>query len=208
VGIANGKSTVRAVEPRTEGVLRLLHIGSLEHLPTYTSLEFLLAKVFPQLDAEILTCLKVEVIGKINPNGKRDKAIMELARPYPMVRFSGFVDEIRTAYARNDLQVVASTQATGVRTRIIESWAFGMPVLSTTVGAGGLEGLAPDKNILIADDPGDFARTLEELLRAPQRLDEIASAARRTYEEYYSRSVIAARFGALLNKHFGLQLSA
>jgi glycosyltransferase involved in cell wall biosynthesis len=121
-----------------------------------------------------------------------------------MVRFSGFVEDIRSAYRRNDLQVIASTQATGLRTRLIESWAFGMPVLATTVGASGVEHLAPGRNILIADDPRDYARNIKELLHHPERLDEIAVAARQTYEAYYSRRAVAAVLQKLLIKHFGL----
>jgi len=71
------------------------------------------------------------------------------------------------------------------RARIVESWAFGLPVLSTTVGAGGVKYLAPGENILIADDPREFAQYLRELIHAPKRLDEIAVAARQTYETLF-----------------------
>lgn len=191
---------------RNAGQLRMLHIGALGHLPTYTSLEFLLTRVFPLLDADTLSRLSFEVAGASEAGNTRVKAIMEMARPYPMVRFTGFVDDIRDAYRRNDLQVVASTQATGRRTRIIESWAFGLPVLSTTVGSGGVKHLAPGRNILIADDPHDFARTLRELIHTPERLDEIARSARQTYDKNFGRTVVATALREQLNKHFGLNL--
>lgn len=184
----------------------MMHVGYLEHLPTFTSLEFILLKVFPLLDADTISRLKLEVIGEPDTAGARTKAILEMARPYPMVRFSGLIEDIRAAYRRNDLQLVGSSRATGVRTRIIESWAFGMPVLSTTVGAGGVEGLAPGRNILIADDPQDFARNLRELIHAPEQLDRIASAARETYEARYGRRAVAAALHELLNTHFDLRL--
>jgi glycosyltransferase involved in cell wall biosynthesis len=206
--IPYGERTIVSGEGRKPGELRMMHIGALDHLPSYTSLEFLFTRVFPLLGANTLSRLQLEVVGSSVPNGARTKAIMEMARPYPMVRFSGFVDNIRTAYRRNDLQVVASTQATGVRTRIIESWAYGMPVLSTTVGAGGVKDIAPGRNIFIADDPRDFARTLQELIHAPERLDEIARAARQTYEAKCGRRVVAAALRELLNTHFGLRLTS
>jgi glycosyltransferase involved in cell wall biosynthesis len=206
MSIPYGETTIVSGESRKLGELRLMHIGYLEHLPTYTSLEFLFSKVFPLLDTDTLSRLKLEVAGISVADGARTKAIMEMARPYPLVRFSGFVEDIRTAYRRNDLQVVASTQATGVRTRIVESWAFGLPVLCTTVGAGGVNDLAPGQNILIADDPRDFARNLQELLHNPERLDQIAVAARQTYEAKHSRPAVAAALRELLNTHFGLRL--
>ncbi|HEY1257084.1 MAG TPA: glycosyltransferase family 4 protein, partial [Terracidiphilus sp.] len=157
-------------EQDADGVLRLLHIGGLVHLATYSSLEYILTKVFPLLDSDTISRLRLEVVGKWEAGEIQAEAIMEMAKPYPMVRFSGFVEDIRTAYRRNDIQVVASTQATGVRTRVIESWAYGMPVLSTTLGAGGVEHVAPGQNILIADEPRDFAQRLKELIHAPERL--------------------------------------
>jgi hypothetical protein len=189
-----------------DGVLRLLHIGGLVHLATYSSLEYLFTKVFPLLDSNTISRLRLEVVGKWDAGEIQAEAIMEMARPYPMVRFSGFVEDIHSAYSRNDLQVVASTQATGVRTRVIESWAYGMPVLSTTMGAGGVEHVAPGKNILIADDPRHYAQYLKELIHAPERLNEISIAARRTYEEKYSRRAVASALRDLLNARFNLQL--
>ena len=206
MSVAFGDLPIVAERDRVAGKLRLVHIGALEHLPSYTSLEFLLTRVFPMLDADTVSRLKLEVAGRLDPDGAQTKAIMEMARPYPMVRFSGFVDDIRTAYRRNDLQVVASTQATGLRTRIVESWAFGMPVLCTTVAAGGVQHLAPGRNILVADDPRDFARVLKELMHNPQRLDEIAAAARQTYDAEHSRLAVATALRELLNTHFGLKL--
>jgi glycosyltransferase involved in cell wall biosynthesis len=208
LSIANGETTIVSGKHRTAGELRLLHIGAFDHLPSYTSLEFLLNRVFPLLDANTLSRLQLEIVGTSEPDGARTRAIMEMARPYPMVRFSGFVDDIRTAYRRNDLQIVASTQATGVRTRIVESWAFGMPVLSTTVGAGGIKDLAPGRNILIADEPRDYAQILQELIHAPERLDEIAVAARQTYESKYGRRAVAVALQEILNTHFGLRLTS
>jgi glycosyltransferase involved in cell wall biosynthesis len=201
----NSPAAVERRGPSDE--LRLLHVGVLGNPACYTSLEFLFTKVFPLLDSETLSRLKFESAGKCDFDGALFKAIREMADPYPMVQFSGFVDDIRTAYQRNDLQVVASTQATGTRTRIVESWAYGMPVLSTTVGTGGVAGLEPGKNILIADDPRDFARALKELVHAPRRLDEIAAAARQSYETEYGRGAVAGALGKLLNSRFGLELN-
>jgi glycosyltransferase involved in cell wall biosynthesis len=183
-----------------------LHLGGLHGAPSFTSLQFLLGKVFPLLDPDTISRLKLEVLGKFEAGEPRAKTIIEMARPYPMVSFCGFVEDIRAAYRRNDLQVVASTQATGRRTRIIESWALGMPVLSTQVGVGGVTHLAPGQNILIANDPSDFARILKELAHNHERLDEIAKAARATYELAFGRRTVANTLWELLRTSFGVEL--
>jgi glycosyltransferase involved in cell wall biosynthesis len=132
---------------------------------------------------------------------ERARTIQELAAAYPTVRLAGFQQEIRPFYAEADLQVVGSTAATGLRTRIVESFAYEVPVLSTRVGAEGVEGLAADENILLADDPAVFADRIRELLRQPGRLGSLAEAGRRTYERLYSRSAVASRLRELLEQH-------
>jgi glycosyltransferase involved in cell wall biosynthesis len=204
--ILHGENPVIDKKNVANDELRLLHIGALKHLATYSSLEYLFTKVFPLLDEDTISRITLEVVGKWEDGEIQAEAIFKMAKPYPMVRFSGFVEEIRDAYSRNDLQVVASTQATGVRTRVIESWAYGMPVLSTTMGVGGVEHVAPNQNILIADEPGNYAQCLKELIHAPERLGEISMAARRTYEENFSRQSVAIALRELLNARFNLQL--
>jgi len=98
------------------------------------------------------------------------------------------------------------TKATGRRSRIIESWAYGLPVLCTTVAAGGVRYLEPGRNILIADDPRDFARILKELIDTPNRLNEIAVAARQTYDAKFGRQAVAGALRELLNTYFALEL--
>jgi glycosyltransferase involved in cell wall biosynthesis len=204
--VTNDDATVAGGTGRSDGHLRLLHVGALDLPANYSSLEFLFTRVFPLLDADTISRLKFEVAGTSAVGHARTQAIMEMARPYPMVRFSGFVEDIRTAYARNDLQVVASTRATGRRSRIIESWAYGMPVLCTTVAAGGVRYLEPGRNLLLANDPRDFARILQELIHAPNRLDEIAVSARQTYDAKFGRQAVADALRNLLNEYFGLEL--
>jgi glycosyltransferase involved in cell wall biosynthesis len=79
-----------------------------------------------------------------------------------------------------------------------------MPVLSTQVGVGGVTHLAPGRNILIADDPADFARILTELLHNHNRLDDVAKAARSTYELAFGRQTVANSLRELLQTSFGL----
>jgi hypothetical protein len=206
ISIIDGDAPLVSNDRRKDGKLRLMHVGFWANPATYTSLEFLFTKVFPLLDRDTLSRMTLEITGSTVPNSALTNAIHEMARPYPMVRFSGTVNDIRSAYQRNDLHVVASTKATGRRARVIESWAFGMPVLCTTIGAGGVEHLTPGENILIADDPREFARYLQELVHAPKRLDEIATAARHTYDMYFRRQDVASVLRKLLNLHFGLKL--
>ena len=124
-----------------------------------------------------------------------------MPKPASQKRTVDFQREIRPFYGSTDLQVVGSTEATGLRTRIVESFAYQVPVLSTGVGAEGVEGLEPGRNILLADDPAAFASEIEALIRQPSRLAEIASAGRKTYSSLYSRGAVALRLQFLLSQY-------
>ena len=182
------------------GQLRLLHLGRIDSIQTFRSLEFLLKEVFPLLESKVLNSIHLSVVGKITDNS-RTQRILDLASLYPQVGFLGFQDEIRDAYASADLQVVGSKDTTGLRTRIIESFAYGLPVLSTHTGAEGIVGLQSGENILLEEDPEAFARTLTTLLYQPNLLSEIAAGGRRLYDKHYSRQVASERLGQLLSQY-------
>ena len=182
------------------GILRLLHVGRIDSLPSFRSLQFILADVFPLLSPSVLDRLELVVVGEVR-DSERSASIRALASAYPQVSFLGFVEDLRSVYATCDLQVVGSTAATGLRTRIVQSFAFGVPVLSTTVGAEGLEGLSPGDDILLADSDHAFADRLVELTEDPGQLAAVADRARATYDRSFSREVVAERLGAMLRSH-------
>ncbi|HET6979203.1 MAG TPA: glycosyltransferase family 4 protein [Pyrinomonadaceae bacterium] len=184
------------------GKLNLLHLGRVSHLPSYRSLEFLFRHVFPLLPASTLERISMEVVGTVEPEDERAKTILKLAEPYRNVVFRGFVPDVVPYYQSCDVQAVGSTDASGLRTRTIESFAYGLPVLSTSVGAKGIPGLTPGRELLIEDTPEGFARQLGELLETPELLSVISGQSREFYRSNHARPVIAERLNLYLEKHF------
>jgi len=140
----------------------------------------------PQLAPEVLEGLELWVVGTVADSFYCNR-ILEIAKPYPQVRFFGFAEDLREMYAQVDVQVVGGVKASGLRTRIIESMVYGVPVLSTTEMAEGLHKLADGENILLAADAADYASRLSRLVSAPPDFDQLACSARKTYDEHYSR---------------------
>jgi len=185
--------------------MRLLHLGKINHLPSFRSLEFLLGQVWPLLDEESVRAIQLNVVGTYDANDARCKALFALAEPYAKnVRFYGFVSDLHQQFRNADMQVVASTEASGLRTRIVESFAIGVPVLATATAARGLEGLVNGTNILVASDPAAFAAVLRSVVTDRNKLLQIARSARLTYETLYSRKVVASRFGQLLSRYLNV----
>jgi glycosyltransferase involved in cell wall biosynthesis len=187
--------------------LALLHLGRTAHLPTYRSLEFLLERVFPVLPERVLERIRLRVAGSADGADPRSQRIRDLASRYPQqVTLAGFVEDLEELYVTADLQVVASTEATGLRTRIIESFAKGLPVLSTTTAADGILGLEPGSNILIADTPEAFAAALADLVDHRAKLHEVSARAYDHYLARYSRPVVAACLRHYLAECLGARL--
>ena len=183
-----------------DGRLRLLHLGRISHLPSYRSLEFLLEQVFPKLPPELIDRVSLTVVGRVD-DSERARRILALAGRYPNVSFEGYVDDIVPYYRSSDAQIVASTEAAGLRTRIVESFAFGLPVISTTVGAEGIGGWSPGKQLLIADTAEEFVRHLEHLTRSPDTLSRLAEEGRAFYARAQSRRSVAAALSSFLSEH-------
>lgn len=190
------------------GRLRLLHLGRVSHLPSYRSLEFLFERVFPKLSPSVFERISLNIVGRVDPDDERAKRILALAAPYQNVSFLGFVEDVIPCYDNSDVQVVASTDAAGLRTRIIESFAYGLPVLSTSVGARGIAGLKAGEHLLIADDAEQFAEQLACLAKSPNLLDKLSRNGRDFYLKSHSTAVVASRLARYLWQHLGVATHA
>ncbi|MBN1304030.1 MAG: glycosyltransferase [Anaerolineales bacterium] len=183
-----------------DGILRLLHLGSIDAFMGYDSLKFIFENVLPLIPKNKLKRMEWLIAGKVGQS-QYSQHIQQLAKAYPQVRFLGFVDDLKDLYGQVDIQIVGGTRATGLRTRIIESFVFGVPVLSTVEAARGVAGLSPERNIILAQDAAAFARLLAGMLTRPEALADIAQNARRTYDICYSRGVAVDRLASLLEKY-------
>ncbi len=94
------------------------------------------------------------------------------------------VEDIRDAYARADVFLAPIRIGGGTRLKILEAMAAGLPIVSTTVGAEGLD-IKDGENILLADDPQDFAEKIDTLLKNPALRDKIGSAGRLLVQQKY-----------------------
>jgi glycosyltransferase involved in cell wall biosynthesis len=197
MGIAIDRPVRRT--PPAGGPLRLLHVGRIAHLPSYRSLEYILAEVFPLLGAATLERIRLRVVGKAEPDNPRARRIMELSRRYAgQVELAGFVSDIDAEFANSDLQVVASTAASGLQTRIVESLAKGLAVLSSAMAAQGLESPESGKDLYIATAAREFAGVIERLTADPAEVAAMGENGRAFFERRHSRTVIAARLEELL----------
>lgn len=166
-----------AREPR-----RLLVLGSLDYEPNVDGLEWLARDVLPRVDADAT----VRVVGRDPIERVRDLCAQD-AR----LELVGPVDDVREELARASLLLVPLRIGGGTRLKIVEALAMTTPVLSTTIGAEGLD-LDADQ-IERADDAASFAAAIATHLGAPDAAYGRGARGRATVLERLTWDALAAR---------------
>jgi len=110
---------------------------------------------------------------------------------------TGYLPDISPAVAGAWACVVPLRIGGGTRLKVLEAMALGTPVIATRKGAEGLD-VTAEENILIADDPAEFATQTIRLLRDPALRKRLAGNARRLVETKYTWHAIGEQFNDLV----------
>ncbi len=163
----------------------LLFVGNFRHPPNLAGLRFLVNDVLPALRAA-RPGVDLMVVGAY-PTPE----VESLCRR-PGVRLLGMVPEIREVLSRYALFLSPIFSGSGVRVKILEAFAAGIPVISTPLGAEGLD-VNDGGELLLAHDARQFISVIIELLENPERAEALARRARRTTEERWDWDVVLKR---------------
>ena len=97
---------------------------------------------------------------------------------------TGYVDSTDTYWAGSRVFVVPLRAGGGMRVKILDAWVKGVPVVSTSIGAEGID-YSHGKDILIADTPDDFAQAVNRLLTDETLAMELSRAGQETIRKRY-----------------------
>lgn len=171
----------------------LVFVGSMDYLPNIDGVRYFAAEILPLIRAARPECT-FAIVGRTPP-----PEVVELSRRDPLIRVTGTVDDVRPFLWGASVSVVPLRIGGGTRLKIYESMAAGVPVVSTTPGAEGLE-IDPPRDILLADAPRDFADRCLELLAEPATRARQAAAAFANVAARFSWESVAARFEEILRE--------
>jgi len=125
-----------------------------------------------------------------------DQTVDNLAANGSIV-FTGYLDDIKPAVASSWVSIVPIRIGSGTRLKILEAMALGTPVVSTTVGAEGLEA-THEKDILIADTPSAFAEHLIRLCEDADLWRTLSENGRQLVEQKYDWKLLGRKFERFL----------
>ena len=126
--------------------------------------------------------------------GSPAEEIKQLASD-PSVHVTGYVEDLPSFYTQCDVSIAPIRMAGGVHCKILDAMASGLPVITTTGGNEGI-GAIPDKEIIIADDAGTFARRTIELLEDEALRNTIGTAGLVFVQRNFGWKPIIARLEA------------
>jgi polysaccharide biosynthesis protein PslH len=168
--------------PKTANILTL---GTLHYPPNADGIRWFMHEVMPLIRAEIPQA-SLTIAGKNPPTDFRQAAERE---PH-VFEVTGYVPDLAPYFARASAIVVPVRVGSGLRVRILEAFARGAPVVTTTVGLEGIQAM-PGRDVLVADQPADFARAVIRLLKDEAIQQQIGANGRRLAEDEYDwRSVL------------------
>jgi sugar transferase (PEP-CTERM/EpsH1 system associated) len=174
-------------DPRSK---RVVFTGSMDWLPNADAVQFFCREILP-IVREAEPDVTFTIVGR-SPT----PAVRRLAEDRG-VEVTGRVEDVRPYLAKSSVYVVPLRIGGGTRLKIFEAMAAGRAVVSTSIGAEGLP-VEHGRHLLLADDPGSFARSVIALLRDADTRAMLAREARALVTERYDWSAAALHLEASL----------
>lgn len=190
VAIPNG--TFVPAHPEREPEPRLMFVGELAYEPNRQGVEWFLSFVWPAIRRAIPNA-SVDIVGK------RASAVIEQMHGKDGVVVHGFVADLAPMFRAASASIVPLQAGGGTRLKILESLAYGVPVVSTHIGAFGIDADA-DRGVERADSVEAFAEHCVRHLRAPADGSARASRGREFIAAHYDWRVIQNQVSALALK--------
>jgi len=157
----------------------ILFIGDMDYFPNRDALFYFIKKIFPHIKEKIKDVKLIIVGPSIN------KSIEKLSNGKDII-VKGFVPKIEEVYSKINVLVVPIRIGTGIRVKIIEAMANGIPIVSTKIGCEGIKGIKDGVNIMIRDNPLEFAEAVERILVDKKLAESISKSGYELVKKYYS----------------------
>jgi polysaccharide biosynthesis protein PslH len=155
----------------------VLFFGAINYFPNVDALHFFLREVWPQLKASRPDA-RLRIVGPKPPPSIA-------TWPDPAVHVMGYVDDVRPHIARASVVIAPLRIGGGTRLKVLEAMSLGKAIVSTSLGAEGLE-VTHERDILLADDPRALAEQIARVMADPSLAARLGEAARKRVVDRYS----------------------
>lgn len=171
----------------------VLFLGSYDWPPNRDGVHWLLDEVWPRVRGRH-PAARLILAGNDPGGGMR-----RLNDPGRGIDARGFVDDPGEVFREAAFSVAPIRFGSGVRLKILESLAVGRTLVTTGPGLEGLP-FRDSRELLVADDPGDFAAAMLRLIDDPALADRLAAQGYREVEQAFSWEAVTRRLARLLEE--------
>ena len=183
VGIPPTPADVRSSDPSS-----IIFVGGLDYFPNEVAVRWFASEVASRMADP--PAFRLSVVGAC-PDAARNEL------ESPAIRFLGYLDDVSTELPRHRAFVAPMVEGTGVKTKVLEAMAAGVPVVTTSAGVRGLA-LESGVHCLVADTGEEFLACLRRLADDAELAAAIGSRGRAYVARFFSSEVIVNRWAHLL----------
>ena len=174
----------------------IISIATMSWPPNIDSILYFAKEIYPLVKELIPDA------GFIIAGSKPPESISNLSRQDPSIIVTGYVPDIKKMAEKAAIMVVPLRSGSGMRVKVINALAMGLPIVSTTIGCEGI-GVVDGRDIVIADQTAGFASAVAWLLNNPNERMKLAENGRRFVELNYAWESIYPRLDTVIESAIG-----
>ncbi|MFB3926735.1 MAG: glycosyltransferase family 4 protein [Syntrophales bacterium] len=171
------KMPSRGVDEKEEPVLCFTGVMSFE--PNEDAMINFCSAIYPLIKKR-RPDVRLTIVGKEPP-----KSILNLSKKDLSIEVTGYVSDTRPYMWNASVYISPMRMGTGIKNKILEACAASKPIVSTRIGCAGVD-IEAGENILIADDPVDFADAVVRLLGDERERRRLGRNGRELVEKHYN----------------------
>ena len=188
--VSNIHSAIKAPRPFS-GRKDILFVGGFAHIPNVDAALYFVREIFPLIKQK-MPDVHFYIVGSDPP-----KQVLSLRSNAVVV--TGYVKDVAPYFENCRVFVAPLRYGAGVKGKINQSMSYGLPVVTTSIGAEGMA-LADGVNALIADEAEEFAAKVARLYEDEKLWNNVSQSSIRNIEQYYSYDVARTALREILAK--------
>lgn len=189
VYILNPYINIMDLDKKEHDGINIMFWGAMNRIENEDAIMYFINEIWPNVNKDNV---KFYIVGA-NPSSQ----VKKLANDNIVV--TGFVEDPKKIFENMDISIVPLRLGAGVKIKVLESLASGLPVITTSVGAEGIMA-KNNRDILIEDDPSVFAKKLNNLINDEEKRKVISYNGKKAIENNYFKEYNAEVLKKILNK--------
>ncbi|HEY4812103.1 MAG TPA: glycosyltransferase [Solirubrobacteraceae bacterium] len=185
--VPNGTALDPARPQPPTGPPELLFTGTIGYAPNRDGILWFVSEIWPHILTQVPDA-RLLVVGR-----RPDAQVQRLANSDSRIEVTGEVSEMRPYFERATAVIVPLRSGGGTRLKILDAFASERPVVSTRIGAHGIE-VEDGEQLLLGDEPREFAQQVVRLLGDAHLRSRLSINGRRLIDERYHWRAIAEQY--------------